>query len=263
MEKGVFVVPVQSVKKALDLLDILVFEDIRGEGLGLSDLSRRSGLRPSTAHNLLKSMAACGYVAQNAESKYIAGTKLGEIGKTKTLVSPKVRDIIVRKLEESVSQLGESLVFAALANGRRISLAQIDAERAIRVVLPMYQELSIYEFATGRTLAAYADEYQLSQIKLSSGMPGEFWGSISTDEALDEARSKIREAGCVVIFERKEKELVTFSRPILDTSERLLGALGCYAPLFRCPPARQKEILEKMLDIADQMSRIVEGNISL
>jgi IclR family acetate operon transcriptional repressor len=257
MEDGVSMVPVQSVKKALDLLDILVFEDVRWEGISLSELSRRSGLRPNTTHNLLKSMAACGYVAQNAESKYIAGPKLGEISMIKTLVSPDIQGIIVRKLQEAVSQLGESLVFATLVNGRRVSLAQIDAERAVRVVLP--QKLSyIYEMPTGRILVAYADKHQLHQIKQVSGLPGELWDNISTDEALDEARSEIREAGCAVIFE--EKELVTFGCPVLNASGRLLGALGCYAPLFRCPPARQREILKEMLDVADQMSQTIEGN---
>lgn len=52
---------VNSVKKALDILDILIFEDIDRRGISLKELSERSGIRPNTLHNILKTMKQCGY----------------------------------------------------------------------------------------------------------------------------------------------------------------------------------------------------------
>ena len=248
-------VPVQSVKRALDLLDVLFFEDVPREGIGLFELARRVGLRPNTAHNLLKSMAACGYVAQNAESKYMAGPKFDEICKTKSLVSSEVLDVIIREFKHLVSQLGESFLFATLIGGRRVPLVEIDSDEVIQVDLSAVEQRSIYDMGTGRILVAYADEYALSQIKLVSGLPGEVWDNIDTDEALDAARSDVREVG-YLLFSGKRPGLATFSCPVMDASGRLLGAIGCYAPLFRCPPDKQKKILKEMLSTADRMGRL-------
>ena len=53
-------VPVKSVKKALDLLSILIFDDPGLKGVKLTDLAQRLKLPANTTHNLLKTMVVCG-----------------------------------------------------------------------------------------------------------------------------------------------------------------------------------------------------------
>ena len=62
-------VPVKSVKKALDLLTLVAFEDPAGEGIPLNELASAMEFPPSSARNLLKTMISCGYVAQNSEGR--------------------------------------------------------------------------------------------------------------------------------------------------------------------------------------------------
>ena len=65
---------VQSIDRALNLLEILSDHD---KGLGLIDLSERSGLSKSTVHRLLNTLSENGYVKQNEESgKYLLTMKL-------------------------------------------------------------------------------------------------------------------------------------------------------------------------------------------
>lgn len=60
---------VNSVKKALDILDILIFEDIDRRGISLKELSERSGIRPNTLHNILKTMKQCGFSRKGISRK--------------------------------------------------------------------------------------------------------------------------------------------------------------------------------------------------
>ena len=76
---------VQSVERALELLEALVEP---GEGRGVSELARATGLPVATIHRLLATMAARGYVRQDtARHKYTLGShliKLGEAGSWRT-----------------------------------------------------------------------------------------------------------------------------------------------------------------------------------
>ena len=57
---------VQSVERALELLEALVEP---GEGRGVSELARATGLPVATIHRLLATMAARGYVRQDTPTQ--------------------------------------------------------------------------------------------------------------------------------------------------------------------------------------------------
>src|SRR5690554_4561120 len=88
-------VPVRSVQKALEILDMLIFEDPACDGVSLSEIARRMAMPANSAHNLLKSMVVCNYVNQNERGHYIAGTMVEQIGSLNRLRSPRMMDVVV------------------------------------------------------------------------------------------------------------------------------------------------------------------------
>ena len=64
-------VPVKAVKKALDLLSVLLFDS--PQGARLKTLAQKQGLSVKTAHNLLKTMVYCGYVEKDGFGHYTGG----------------------------------------------------------------------------------------------------------------------------------------------------------------------------------------------
>mgnify|MGYP002552554999 CR=1 FL=1 len=66
-------VPVKSLKKALDLLSVLLFQDGEEKGFAVKELGERLGLPANSVHNLLKTMAVCGYAEKNADGRYTYG----------------------------------------------------------------------------------------------------------------------------------------------------------------------------------------------
>jgi len=235
-------VPVKSVQKALGLLCTLLFDDPGEKGVTLSALAEPMGMPRNTAHNLLKTMQACGFVAQTPLHAYTAGPLCRQIGRLNHLKSLPVDSLIMPALERLSALIREAVVFAALAGGRRIHVASVDSGHAIRVDHARVEHSSIYALPTGRVLLAWADEDEREAVLAQSGYPADRWNGITDRAALGAALAEVRKAGHSVL-DPDTLGLVSLACPVFGPGHVLIGALGCYAPEFRCPAPVRKEIL--------------------
>ncbi len=247
--------PVSSVKKAMELLDILAFEDVQQRGIAVSALARRRNLPVNTAHNLLKSLAACGYVGQNADGLYIAGPKCRQLGAWNRLQTPAIRSRIEPALTALGEQLNERVVLVALVDGNWSPVAQRDASRAVAVNPASNLPDNIYTVTTGRVLTSFCSSEDRTRIVERHGLPGKRWGHLRSAAALDRACKEIRAAGYALI-ERETEGYLMFAFPVLaPASGRLIGALGCSAPQFRCSGNRLQQMLKQVEAAATALAR--------
>ena len=249
-------VPVKSVKKALDILSILLFEDIERKGVELSVLAGKMRMPANSTHNLLKTMSTCGFVAQTENSRYIPGVKCEQIGRMNRISgkhsSETFKNCIIG-LSESVQ---EAVVFAILLGGRRIVAATSDSNQMIKVDNKAMGSQNIYSLPTGRILTAYASEQELSEIKSVYGNPEGQWDGVKCRNDLLKVTDLIRKQGYCILNPDKFN-LVSFACPVLDPEGNLLGALGCYAPLFRCHRNKQNLILKKLKQTSETLGKII------
>lgn len=236
---------VKSILKALRALDILALEDVRRKGIGLFDLSRQLGVRPNTLHNILKSMALCGYVTQNEEGRYMAGPKCDQISAVGRLISGNVLNGVVEPALQSLGKkLGETVVFTILANGRRYQLLVIEADSPVRVAV-QDGGYSIYELVTGRLLVAYADSEARRLITEHYGFPGRTWGGAEDMDALNALCRQVREQPFLQL-RNHSGELDTFGLPLLIGEGPLVTSIGVFLPAYRSTPQRREEIRSAM-----------------
>ena len=237
-------VPVKSVKKALDLLTILAIETRSGEGVGLFELSNRMGMPPNTTRSLLKTMAVCGYVSQDHEQKYMPGPRCRQICRLSHLSAEHVEQRFMPILRAACDTLGESLALVTLHQAERLVLARAEPGRDIQVAPAALQSGAMFNTPNGRVLMAYAEDAERDMIVEKEGWPGELWGGVSNASGLERQLAGIRGQGGEIMA--PSPELVAVACPVLDAGGKLLGALGCFAPLFRCPPERGQEILGQL-----------------
>jgi DNA-binding IclR family transcriptional regulator len=246
-------IPVQSVRKALDLLNILVFEDPAREGLALGNLAGRLGFPAATAHNLLKTLCACGYAAQAGVGRYTIGPRCRDIGRYNSLLSEPVSSAIRKRMEALGRLLGETVTFAALADGRRLLLWSANAHQLIRVDSADLESRKLFSLPTGRILAAYAEPGELLRLLERYGLPArQEWPKTTTRTALDAALSAIRARGHEVII---RDDVTAFAVPVLDGQGRLVGSLGCFAPSFRCPAEKHEPFVAELKQAAHEMTQ--------
>jgi DNA-binding IclR family transcriptional regulator len=235
-------VPVRSVKKALDLLTILAFEDIGQRGLTLTELAKRMAIPVNTTHNLLKTMAVCGFVAQTEDSSYVLGARAKAVGRFSHMISAAASPELRRRLEDLCQELGEVVTLAVLANGRRALMHKSDPHQAIRVDSIVVEVTPLFSSPTGRVLCAYAPDAEFEAILDRNGLPGDKWDGIVSRGDLEKALADIR-ANCGTTIPHDAGLLVSFAVPVLDADGNLLAALGCYAPEFRCSADQHPDIL--------------------
>ena len=241
-------VPVKSVKKALDLLSLLIFDDPEMRGIELNVLSSRLGLPANTAHNLLKTMSVCGYVAQNAGGRYIAGPKCRRIGMLNQVENNKFKEKLSAVLEHYTAEINEAMVFVTLHGGKRVVLIRTEpALQVIRIDQQIVENSSIYDMPTGRVLTAFAGPEDYRLILKNYGDPDKNWPGYERD------MEKIRkERQCLILPDRSG--INAFALPVNDNRGQMLGAIGCYSPAFRCNQQTREKILSALHRAATEIS---------
>ena len=246
-------VPVKSVKKALDILDILLFDDFTHQGMGLFEIAKQMNLQPNTTHNLLKTLSACGYIAQNADSKYTIGHKCHQIGINNFFASEmKLENQIYPILQDANKTIQESIVLATLSNGRRIPVLRAEHSHLIKLDYDAINNANIFSLSTGRILTAFADTNELAEIIDNNGFPGAIWDDINDIKQLNQSIKAIKKQG-YIITENSELGFVSFGYPILSASGKLIGAIGCYAPAFRCPKEKYPIIIAELKNAVNKI----------
>jgi len=225
--------PIQSVGRALLLLDWLAEGQAAGEVCALQDAADRLGVPASTAHNLLKTLSAAGYVARGARG-YELGVKCAALARASRLTA----DAAAETLDRLAASTGESCVLATLLAGRRRVIGRVEGHSLVRVGAAVADgdRDRFWDLETGRVLAAFADEAELAAIVELHGLPGEAWDGIDSPEALDAALADLRSAGFAEEAAGK-REIVALAAPVIDPHGQLLGALGLYLPAYRADEA--------------------------
>jgi len=240
MEKEV---PVMAVKKAFDLLETLHSPAAINGGMPLSEIARLMGMPANSARNILKTMLVCGYVEQGSDSRYLPGYKCLQMGRLDRMLSHEGVERIQRLLTEATAKLGEATVFTTLMGGNRVVVCSVEANRDIKVSQATILSESIFLRPTGRVLAAFASPAELSQILLNHGLPGASWEGIDSEGKLKAALDRIRESGETV---DRGEEVIGFASPAFGRNGAFIGAIGCYAPLFRCPDSKIASLFEEL-----------------
>lgn len=247
MEKDV---PVKSLKKALDLLSVLLFEDSEEKGYAVKTLAEKLGLPANSVHNLLKTMAVCGYVEKNGEGRYTYGNVCRRIAFRNYQAGDGFREKVIEVMRRTIARINEGMVFCILENNAWTSLVKAEpAGRIVKVDMEQVERFYLYETATGRILYSFSSPEKRAVLVHENGDPAKSWPDYEKDSL------RIRERGeCSLL--RTRYGAFSFAVPVVDREGRLLGALGVYCLPQGCSEERNRFILANLKQAAKE---IVEG----
>lgn len=249
-------VPIQSIKRALDLLDYLLLKGLWDDGLPLQTLADHLDVAATTAHNILRTMIVCGYVEQDSRRGYRLGRRCRDISRSGRLAL-KLDERAAGLLHSLAEKIGESVVLATLLNGSRYPLLRADGHQLIKVDSAVESHRAFFEVVTGRVLAAYASPSELEDIIGANGLPGPAWDGIDDRAGLERALKGIRRQG-LAEENSPEKGLFALAVPVLDAGGDLLAALGCHLPSFRAEREHVEIIREAVVQTAADLRKILE-----
>lgn len=241
---------VQSLERALDLLERVAAAD---DGMTLRELSVRTGLKPPTVHNLLRTLVMRGYVAKlTGPVRYGMGSAVQE------LAGRASRDRVLRAAEGELRALAKAFPEA------RVSLVTLVAgEPVMRLRLapgakgtvepPGSGPMAPYATASALAFQAFGEGEAVAEFRRRHP----FWeqGAMlwQSPEKLEAALARFRRQGAVSLSLRGEA-LSKLAAPVFGVGHVFEAAVGAALPADAAA-ANRKALLSAVREAAERLSR--------
>lgn len=242
---------IQSIVKAMNIIELLAANPQRE--ISLSDIADTLKMDHGTCANIIKTLAARGYVQQSAPRR---GYKFGYMF-YKLTGTAIVNEDLTKIAREDVETLGrvtnESAILSIIKNDKRIVLFNTTPDREL-IVRPNIDK-SVYSANTGRVILANYTPDHLEKFIIRNGLPTEQeWPAIyeSKNPDLEFRRylHKIRRDGYVV--DADSNGIVGFAAPLWRAGH-VAGSVGVYLPASRLH--NEQELLALVVSTAESINR--------
>lgn len=247
---------VQSLARGLTILDQIA----RSEGgLSLQELSRRLGLKPTTVHNLVRTLISRGFVEKASQPvRYRAGPAIGELAGLRDRGELLRRAPIIST--DLFNALGDATaIFAQVVGGDVRKIMRIIPERP--GVLEYPHDVSLHPYVSASALlfqslwteeerAAYRKRYPFWEYGAHA------WG---TEERFGEAMEAARRQGYAAV-DIEKTGVYTMAAPVTGADGQVLGAIGATIPLEKARENRRQQLIGEVMKAAGRLSGRVVKN---
>jgi IclR family acetate operon transcriptional repressor len=220
---------VRSVERALDLLGVL------GEAaadLTLSDAARLVNHHPATAHRLLRTMVAAGFVAQDATTRrYRLGERfiqLAHAGHSRQALPGLAGPF----LERLAAETGETAGLLQLVQDQTVVLARVLSAAALRVHAPVGARGPLHATAIGQVLLAYAP-LELRERILASPLTVFTTRTPIQRTALRRRCNEVRGQGYAVSVDEYLEGVTTIAAPVHAQTGAVIAGISLSGPTSR------------------------------
>ncbi len=244
---------VRSLGTALDLLDCLAAEP----ELGVAELSRRLGIAKSTAHRILTTFCAKGYVQQVPETKcYRLGIRLHELGEV-VAGRNQLRGLALPLLESLRAQTGETVHLAVPEGGQMFYIERLESYHGLRFSSRVARVRPIHLTSSGKAVAAFNPA--VAEAAIAQGFERRTPRTIRTAEQFLRCLAETRRRGYAYSIEEDEPGLASVEAPVLDRIRVARAAISVAGPVTRvsgehiAPMARRVQAAASQLMSTESM----------
>ncbi|WP_461000027.1 IclR family transcriptional regulator [Streptomonospora sediminis] len=249
---------VQAIDRAVAILKC--FSPRRPE-MGISDLSRATGLSTSTTHRILASMQANGLVRQTAQRQYALGPLLVQLARSGAFPTT-LRDAALGAMRELRAIVDETVGLHELLPGnQRAVVDQVESHHALRRT---YTELGapipLVYGAPGKAMLAFLPPEPADELLRTPIEP--VTPATVTDPGLLRAElERIRADGYALSFSERTPGIRTVAAPVFD-HEAVVGSISVSAPESRMPEDRMHELGPEVCRSARSVSAVLGSTLA-
>ena len=238
---------IQVIERMMALLDALANYS---DPVSLKELSKVSGLHPSTAHRILNDMVVTRFVDRVEPGTYRLGMRLLELGnvvKSRLSVREAALDFmraLHKKTQQTVNlsvRQGDEIVYIDRAYSERSGMQVV---RAIGGRAPLHLT------STGKLFLSIDDAKAIRAYATRTGLAGHNKNSITDLARFERELSLVRARGYARDNEELELGVRCMAAGIFDDSGKLVAGLSISAPADRL----QEEWLDDLVQTASSIS---------
>jgi DNA-binding IclR family transcriptional regulator len=219
---------VGAVENALRLLQLYR----EREQLGVSETARLLGVGRSTAHRLLTTLRAHGYVVQDHSRAYRVGPALRELGAA-IADSGVVRARCRLYLQALCDELGETVNLVALHGSDAVFVDSVETRRPLRVAAREGVVLPAYAVSAGKALLAALPVHAVRELYADEALIPLTERTLRTRTALEAQLELVRQQGYAVNIGESERGITAAACAIPGRAAGERLAIAVSAPSSR------------------------------
>lgn len=242
---------IKSVDHALDVLEYLANQQC---GVGVTHLAERLGLNASSAHHILKTLQARGFVEQHPTSKlYRLGIRCLAVGQA-YLAELDLYAVALPHLKWAARECGETVTLAAFDGPDIVPLAFAPGSHTLRSQGAPASRQNAHATALGKVLLATLTAQELDDFVAGSGLARFTPNTIGTFRQLEAELSRVRQQGYALDLEESELGLCCVGTAVLNHRGETVAAVAISAPSARFGEDRRPFLVDLIRSTARQIS---------
>ena len=214
--------PVQSVAKALRLLDLLM--EAR-QPLTLTALSERTGWPKSTIHGLLTAMRENSVIEQQGDGRYCLGMRLFVYG-CAVSAGWSISDLARPHLQNLANVTGESAFLSILERTEAITIEQVQSRAGLRVVSEIGTRLPLHCTSQGKVFLAAMSDDEAQRVLSRRALEPYTPNTLVAWERFAQTLGDVRRQGYAVEDGEYKYGLCSCSAPVRDRTGAIRYAVG-------------------------------------
>jgi len=238
---------IKSIIKAFDVLESL----IEHEKLGVSELSRITGLGKSTTHRILNTLKYLNYVEQDTETgNYFVSVKMFTLG-NKLAINLPIKRIARPHLEKLFEKTNETINLGILDKQSVVYLDKIQSKEPLRIELNIGHEVPLYCSAMGKSIIAFNKDIQLEDMEYKHYTEN----TVTSNKELNAQLKEIRKKGYSLDDEEYIKGLICIAVPILDLEGKAVASVSVSLPAARLDEDKKEYYVSILKEATSKISK--------
>lgn len=238
---------IQVIERMMSLLDALARYP---NPVSLKELSKVTGLHPSTAHRILNDMVLTRFVDRSEPGTYRLGMRLLELG---NIVKSRldVREAAIDAMRQLHQQTQQAVNLSVRQGDEIVYIDRAFSERSgMQVVRAIGGRAPLHLTSTGKLFLSVDEPKAIEAYAQRTGLAGHNRNSITNLSKLEHELQQVRLLGYARDNEELELGVRCMAAGIKDDSGRLIAGLSISAPADRL----LEEWLEPLIATANQIS---------
>jgi IclR family transcriptional regulator, acetate operon repressor len=237
----------QSVTHALRALKVLR----RAPSMGVSDVAAEIGVGVSTAHRLLATLVAEGFVRQAADRKYeLGGEMLGNASAIEHCAEVSAQ--VMRRLRDAS---GETVHLSIVRGTETFFLSAVESNAVVRVMTRVGEKPPAHSTAAGKVLLASLSRDAFESLYPATSLDRATQFTIEDREALWVELQQVSDAGFATNRAESEIDMCAIAVALRRPHGAPVCALSLAAPLSRINPARQGAVTDDEARLLEHLRR--------
>ncbi len=237
---------IKAIDRVIDILECFTPENPK---LGISEISRLTGMYKSTVFRIIQTLIARGMLVQDDDTKKVMlGFKIFQLGAVAGS-NIEVRQVARPFMEELGDRTRETINLSIELMGERVCIEKVESKEAVRNFVQVGMRGPLYLGATGKVLLAFMLPQQIEQVLHKFSEP-----DAKRQELLTQLEV-IRDQHYSVSHEERVEGATAVCAPVKDHDHKVVAVLTVSGPTMRFPDDRVNQLIGEVKECALKISK--------